>query len=131
MNRGLLQFYFDMGARDSVCAAQGARATKRTACASRRATSLAAAVIAVALASCATTPPSAPVPSPAAPAAPPLATPPPPPVNLQGFPLAYRQGFGDGCSTARGTERKDATRFGSDGSYRVGWQDGVAQCKAR
>jgi len=56
---------------------------------------------------------------------------PPPPVNLQGFPPAYQAGFGDGCSTGRGTERKDADRFGKDGNYRVGWQDGLAQCKKR
>ena len=56
---------------------------------------------------------------------------PPPPVNLQGFPPAYQAGFGDGCSTGRGTDRKDADRFGKDGNYRVGWQDGVAQCKSR
>ena len=59
------------------------------------------------------------------------AEPPPPPVNLQGFPLGYRQGFGDGCASVRGSERKDAARFGNDGNYRVGWQDGVAQCKAK
>ena len=57
------------------------------------------------------------------------APPPPPPVNLQGFPPAYQAGFGDGCSTGRGAERKDADRFGKDGNYRVGWQDGLAQCK--
>lgn len=83
----------------------------------------------LAAAGCATTPPAtAPVPAVPAPS---RAEPPPPPVNLQGFPLAYRQGFGDGCSTVRGTERKDATRFGNDGNYRVGWQDGMIQCKAR
>lgn len=56
---------------------------------------------------------------------------PPPPVNLQGFPPAYQAGFGDGCATARGSERKDTDRFGKDGNYRVGWQDGLAQCKPR
>jgi len=76
-------------------------------------------------AGCATTPPEAP------PATNPNATPPPPPVNLQGFPLAYRQGFNDGCSTAHGTERKDADRIGGDGNYRVGWYDGMSQCKAK
>lgn len=85
---------------------------------------------AIAIAGCATTPPATP-PAPATPAPAPQAEPPPPPINLQGFPLAYRQGFGDGCATARGTERKDAARFGNDGNYRVGWQDGSAQCKAR
>jgi hypothetical protein len=82
----------------------------------------------VALAGCTTAPPGPSVP-PAK--ASPNVTPPPAPVNLQGFPPAYRLGFGDGCSTARGTDRKDAERFGSDGNYRVGWQDGLAQCKRR
>lgn len=90
------------------------------------------AALAVVLAGCApqsvTTPatPATPAP-PAAPAAPP----PPPPVNLQGFPPAYQAGFGDGCSTGRGAERKNADRFGKDGNYRVGWQDGFAQCKRK
>jgi hypothetical protein len=81
--------------------------------------------LAVLLAGCAaqtaTTPATPPKPS----------APPPPPVNLQGFPPAYQAGFGDGCSTSRGTDRKDADRFGKDGNYRVGWQDGLAQCKRK
>lgn len=100
----------------------------------RRTLLVVACALAVAVAGCATAPPGttpATPSTPTTPAAPPQAEPPPPPVNLQGFPLAYRQGFGDGCATARGTERKDNTRFGNDGNYRVGWQDGVAQCKVR
>jgi len=92
------------------------------------------ALAALALAACATAPPPvAPTPStPSVPAKPaPYVEPPPPPVNLQGFPPSYRLGFGDGCSTGRGTEKKDPVRFGNDGNYRVGWQDGVAQCKAK
>ena len=84
----------------------------------------------LALAGCATAPPgdgsgtgSAPVPR--------NAEPPPPNVNLSGFPLAYRQGYSDGCGSAAGTERKDAARFGSDGNYRTGWQDGLALCKKK
>ena len=61
----------------------------------------------------------------------PYVEPPPPPVNLQGFPPSYRLGFGDGCATGRGTEKKDPVRFGQDGNYRVGWQDGLAQCKKK
>jgi len=58
--------------------------------------------------------------------------PPPPPVNLQGFPPSYRLGFGDGCATGRGgPEKKDPVRYGNDGNYRVGWQDGLAQCKKK
>jgi hypothetical protein len=66
--------------------------------------------------------------------APPIAPnvePPPPPVNLSGFPLPYRQGYADGCASANGPERKDATRIGSDGNYRVGWQDGFALCRRK
>jgi hypothetical protein len=86
------------------------------------------------LAGCASVPPAQPpAPTPPAPSAPakpaPYVEPPPPPVNLQGFPPAYRLGFGDGCATGRGTEKKDPVRFSNDGNYRVGWQDGLAQCR--
>ena len=57
--------------------------------------------------------------------------PPPANVNLSGFPLPYRQGYADGCASAGGTERKDGARFGSDGNYRTGWQDGLALCRKR
>ena len=72
-------------------------------------------------------------PRPAAPGPAPVprtAEPPPPPVNLSGFPIAYRQGFADGCASATGAERKDAGRQ-SDGNYRTGWQDGLAQCRKK
>lgn len=85
------------------------------------------------VAGCATVAPPAtpdPVAPPKAPQAPaPYVEPPPPPVNLQGFPPAYRLGFGDGCATGRGSEKKDPVRFSNDGNYRVGWQDGLAQCR--
>ena len=57
--------------------------------------------------------------------------PPPPGVNLAGFPLPYRQGYADGCASAGGAERKDATRFAADGNYRTGWQDGLAICRRK
>jgi hypothetical protein len=89
----------------------------------------------VVIAGCATVAPPAPV-TPAPPAKPgtpaPYVEPPPPPVNLQGFPPSYRLGFGDGCATGRGgPEKKDPVRYGNDGNYRVGWQDGLAQCKRK
>jgi len=82
------------------------------------------------MAGCATVapPPPAPVTAPPLPA---TKEPPPPNVNLDGFPLPYRQGYADGCTSAKGTERKDGARFGSDPNYRTGWQDGVALCKKR
>ncbi len=96
-------------------------------------------LIVVLLGGCATLPPPAttqPVPSaPAAPTLPakpaPYVEPPPPPVNLQGFPPTYRLGFGDGCATGRGTDKRDPVRYANDSNYRTGWHDGAAQCKKR
>ena len=103
--------------------------------------------VAIVLAGCATppvggpgAPPSspagapAPPPVPPQPAAPPLprnVEPPAPKMNLSGFPLPYRQGYADGCASATGAERKDATRFSSDMNYRTGWTDGRALCKPK
>jgi hypothetical protein len=90
-------------------------------------------VIGVALAvlasGCATTA-TAPVDGRAAPT-PANVEPPAPNVNLSGFPLPYRQGYADGCASAGGGERKDATRFAADGNYRTGWQDGLAICRKK
>ena len=52
-------------------------------------------------------------------------------VNLQGFPLEYRQGYADGCASASGTERRDAARYANDSQYHTGWQDGIALCRKR
>ena len=91
---------------------------------------------ALVLAGCATVAP-APEPAPPAPVKPapttpaPYVEPPPPPVNLQGFPPSYRLGFGDGCATGRGTEKKDPVRYSNDGNYRMGWLDGMALCRKK
>jgi hypothetical protein len=89
----------------------------------------------------ATVPPAAPAGAPTAPAAPvpePPAKPQVPPttsvnpaakVNLQGFPLPYRQGYADGCASIGAVEQKDAVRFKTDGQYHTGWVDGNALCK--
>jgi hypothetical protein len=75
--------------------------------------------------------PSAP-PPPAKPQAPPTTSPnPASKINLQGFPLPYRQGYADGCASIGAAEQKDAARFKSDGQYRTGWFDGNALCKKR
>jgi hypothetical protein len=96
------------------------------------------------LAACSTQPVTPPPPAaPAAPEAPPAPPPkpqtpptahpnPPSNVNLQGFPLPYRQGYTDGCASVGATEpEKDAARFKSDGQYRTGWQDGFYLCKKK
>ena len=94
------------------------------------ATTLATILAVLLAAGCATVPQQPPAP-PVAPPLPRTAEPPPPPINLSGFPLPYRQGFADGCASAGGTERKDAARYPTDGNYRTGWQDGLAQCRKR
>ena len=112
------------------------RATTR--CMTMRSGALAM-VFASVLAGCVTAPttgPTAPVSPPPVqkPTAPPMprnAEPPPPPINLSGFPLPYRQGYSDGCASATGAERKDASRFGADPNYRTGWQDGIALCRKK
>ena len=54
-----------------------------------------------------------------------------PPVNLSGYSPAFKQGFQDGCSTARGKPRRDEKRFGSEPQYARGWEDGRAICSRR
>jgi hypothetical protein len=70
--------------------------------------------------------------APAKPQAPPTKNPNPPAnVNLQGFPLPYRQGYADGCASIGSVEHKDAARFKNDAQYRTGWQDGNFLCKKK
>ena len=95
------------------------------------------------VASCVSVPPASipPAAVPGAPGAPePPARPQAPPttsanpaaqINLQGFPLPYRQGYADGCASTGALEQKDAVRFKTDGQYRTGWFDGNALCKKR
>jgi hypothetical protein len=108
----------------------------------------ACALVAVIVAACAAPPPTGPAPGappgaapsgtqpaapePQKPQAPPTTSPNPPAnINLQGFPLPYRQGYADGCASIGAVEHKDAARFKNDGQYRTGWQDGYALCKRR
>ena len=82
---------------------------------------------------CATAPP-APTGTAAPPEAykgPPRAEAPRPQYNLAGYPPAFRDGYIDGCETARDSTfaRKDAARFAGDAQYKTGWQDGNAICK--
>ena len=101
---------------------------RAVAAAARRAAGAIVVAALLALTGCATVPPPRPK------TTPPLPTnrePPPPNVNLSGFPLPYRQGHSDGCSSASGTQRKDAARFDADPNYRTGWQDGVTLCRKK
>lgn len=56
-----------------------------------------------------------------------------PTYNLAGYPPAVREGYIDGCESAKGTSyaRKDAKRFAEDGQYSMGWNDGNSICKAK
>jgi len=102
-----------------------------------RCRSLTLALAAIIVAACATPPPAnippgaiPAEPEPPRPQAPPTTSAnPPAKINLQGFPLPYRQGYADGCASTSVLEQKDAARFKSDGQYRTGWFDGNALCK--
>ncbi len=54
-------------------------------------------------------------------------------VNLSGFPPAYRQGYRDGCDSARswGGLTRDNARFKNDRQYAQGWRDGHDICGKR
>ena len=59
--------------------------------------------------------------------------PPPPAVNLSGFPPAFRDGYADGCQSAkdRAAVRRDAARYANDRQYALGWRDGFDICRKR
>jgi len=66
-------------------------------------------------------------------AQPPVAKPKPsgPPVNLSGYSPAFREGFNDGCQTARGDARRNEKRYAEDTQYAQGWTDGRSMCAKR
>lgn len=56
-----------------------------------------------------------------------------PQYNLAGYPPAVRDGYIDGCETAKKSPyaHKDEKRFAADGQYRMGWNDGLSICSRR
>jgi hypothetical protein len=54
-------------------------------------------------------------------------------VNLSGFPPQFREGYADGCASARGPRKRDEARFksGADPQYASGWRDGFDICSRR
>ena len=55
----------------------------------------------------------------------------------QGYPLAYAEGFDDGCHSGKKAGgsyfdqfKKDVNRFESDNKYAQGWSDGFRQCES-
>ena len=95
---------------------------------------LPALVVALFAAACATVPPAPPT----APETPKQATErrakaAKPTYNLTGYPPAVREGYIDGCESAKGTSyaRKDASRMSGDPQYSMGWNDGYSICKGK
>ena len=58
---------------------------------------------------------------------------PAPAINLSGYPPEFRQGYADGCASARpGAARKrDEARYKSHANYAQGWRDGYDICRRR
>jgi hypothetical protein len=51
-----------------------------------------------------------------------------PAVNLSGYSAAFKQGYTDGCDSARASLRRDERRYRNDGDYMMGWNDGHSVC---
>lgn len=56
---------------------------------------------------------------------------PQPDVNLSGYPPGFRQGYADGCASARGRVLRDEARMKGDAQYALGWRDGKDICSRR
>jgi hypothetical protein len=52
-------------------------------------------------------------------------------INLSGFPPAFRDGYADGCRSAKPLtlRRRDEARFAKDAQYASGWRDGYDVCR--
>ena len=78
-------------------------------------------------------PPSTSTPPPTS-TAPPSPSPAPQPTrpvyNLTGYSPSFKDGYIDGCETAKKTANgaKDEQRFAGDKQYRLGWNDGFSLC---
>jgi hypothetical protein len=56
-----------------------------------------------------------------------------PTYNLAGYPPAAKEGYIDGCETAKHSQyaHKDAKRMADDPQYSMGWNDGFGICKKK
>jgi hypothetical protein len=54
-----------------------------------------------------------------------------PAYNLAGYPPSARDGYIDGCESAKHSSyaRRDAKRMAADAQYEMGWNDGFSICK--
>jgi len=57
----------------------------------------------------------------------------PPAYNLTGYPPAVRDGYIDGCESAKRSSfaRKDPKRMSGEPQYAMGWNDGFSICGAK
>ena len=91
------------------------------------------ALLALLISACATLPPPPPKVETPAQATQRRAEAPRPQYNLAGYPPAVRDGYIDGCETAKKSTygRKDAKRMAGDPQYEMGWKDGFSICGAK
>ena len=56
-----------------------------------------------------------------------------PAYNLTGYSPAFKDGYIDGCETAKKTSYglKNERRFSADSQYRMGWNDGFSVCRGK
>ena len=59
--------------------------------------------------------------------------PPAPAINLSGYPPEFRQGYTDGCASARpgAARQRDDASYKADANYAQGWRDGYDICRRR
>jgi hypothetical protein len=53
--------------------------------------------------------------------------------NLTGYSPAFKDGYIDGCETAKKTRfgLKNKNRFSTDTQYKLGWNDGFSICRGK
>ncbi len=56
-----------------------------------------------------------------------------PQVNLAGYPPPFREGYLDGCNSARKNDQsiRDQARYKNDSMYAAGWRDGFDICSGK
>jgi ABC-type amino acid transport substrate-binding protein len=54
-----------------------------------------------------------------------------PGINLSGYPMEFRAGYADGCTSVDAARKRDEARFKTDASYAQGWRDGYDICRRR
>lgn len=54
-------------------------------------------------------------------------------VNLAGYPPNFRDGYAEGCDSARHPDKpkRDEARYKSDSMYAAGWRDGFDICSGK